>query len=118
MNHARLTAFVILVGGCEEPAPPTPSDSIIVPYQFIIEFELDQDDDVVDPIARARFYDITQAYDLLGNAGTIELTGGDASDPLVDAFVRGSSELIDWFVACPDADAVSRGRRYLGMYLN
>ena len=77
MNHARLTAFVILVGGCEEPAPPTPSDSIIVPYQFIIEFELDQDDDVVDPIARARFYDITQAYDLLGNAGTIELTGGD-----------------------------------------
>jgi putative thioredoxin len=27
-------------------------------------------------------------------------------------------QLIEWFAACPDADAVSRGRRYLGMYLN
>ena len=27
-------------------------------------------------------------------------------------------QLIDWFEACPVAEAVSRGRRYLGMYLN
>jgi len=27
-------------------------------------------------------------------------------------------KLIEWFEACPDAEAVSRGRRYLGMYLN
>ena len=27
-------------------------------------------------------------------------------------------QLIDWFDACPDAEAVSWGRRYLGMYLN
>jgi putative thioredoxin len=27
-------------------------------------------------------------------------------------------QLIEWFAACPDADAVSRGRRFLGMYLN
>ena len=31
---------------------------------------------------------------------------------------RARKQLIDWFDACPDADAVSRGRRYLGMYLN
>ena len=27
-------------------------------------------------------------------------------------------QLVEWFGVCPDADAVSRGRRYLGMYLN
>lgn len=27
-------------------------------------------------------------------------------------------QLVEWFDVCPDADAVSRGRRYLGMYLN
>ncbi len=31
---------------------------------------------------------------------------------------KARKQLIDWFQACPDADAVSRGRRYLGMYLN
>ena len=31
---------------------------------------------------------------------------------------RARKQLIDWFDACPDAEAVSRGRRYLGMYLN
>ena len=27
-------------------------------------------------------------------------------------------QLVEWFSACPDSDAVSQGRRYLGMYLN
>jgi len=27
-------------------------------------------------------------------------------------------QLVEWFGACPDAEAVSRGRRFLGMYLN
>ncbi len=31
---------------------------------------------------------------------------------------RARKQLIDWFGVCPDAEAVSRGRRYLGMYLN
>ena len=31
---------------------------------------------------------------------------------------RARQQLIEWFGICPDADAVSRGRRYLGMYLN
>jgi len=31
---------------------------------------------------------------------------------------RARKQLVEWFTACPDADAVSHGRRYLGMYLN
>ena len=31
---------------------------------------------------------------------------------------RARKQLIEWFEACPDPAAVSRGRRYLGMYLN
>ena len=35
-----------------------------------------------------------------------------------DARERARKQLVEWFAACPDADAVSNGRRYLGMYLN
>jgi putative thioredoxin len=31
---------------------------------------------------------------------------------------RARKQLIEWFELCPDAAVVSRGRRYLGMYLN
>jgi putative thioredoxin len=31
---------------------------------------------------------------------------------------RARKQLVEWFEVCPDAAAVSRGRRYLGMYLN
>ena len=31
---------------------------------------------------------------------------------------KARAQLVDWFAACPDAEAVSRGRRFLGMYLN
>ncbi|MCW5634408.1 MAG: tetratricopeptide repeat protein [Rubrivivax sp.] len=31
---------------------------------------------------------------------------------------RARKQLVEWFGVCPDAEAVSRGRRYLGMYLN
>lgn len=31
---------------------------------------------------------------------------------------RARKQLIEWFDACPDAEVVSHGRRYLGMYLN
>ena len=54
---------------------------------------------------------------------------GAAFDQLLEVVLRDKAEgkpdrerarkqLIDWFEACPDAEAVSRGRRYLGMYLN
>ena len=31
---------------------------------------------------------------------------------------KARAQLVEWFGACGDAEAVSRGRRYLGMYLN
>jgi putative thioredoxin len=31
---------------------------------------------------------------------------------------KARKQLVEWFEVCPDAAAVSRGRRYLGMYLN
>lgn len=31
---------------------------------------------------------------------------------------RARKQLVEWFAACGDAEAVNRGRRYLGMYLN
>jgi putative thioredoxin len=31
---------------------------------------------------------------------------------------KARTQLVEWFAVCPDAEAVSRGRRYLGMYLN
>ena len=52
-----------------------------------------------------------------------------AFDELLEVVMRDKAEgrpdrekarlqLVEWFAVCPDADAVSRGRRYLGMYLN
>ena len=49
-----------------------------------------------------------------------------AFEQLLDVVLRDKAEwrekarllLIEWFALCTDADAVSRGRRYLGMYLN
>lgn len=50
----------------------------------------------------------------------------EAFDQLLEVVLRDKAEerararlqLVEWFAVCPDADAVSRGRRYLGMYLN
>ncbi len=49
-----------------------------------------------------------------------------AFDQLLEVVMRDKAEwrekarlqLVEWFEVCPDAAAVSRGRRYLGMYLN
>jgi putative thioredoxin len=49
-----------------------------------------------------------------------------AFDQLLEVVLRDKGEhrerarlqLVEWFGLCPDAEAVSRGRRYLGMYLN
>ena len=35
-----------------------------------------------------------------------------------EARERARQQLVAWFEVCPDPEAVSRGRRYLGMYLN
>jgi putative thioredoxin len=55
--------------------------------------------------------------------------GGDfaaAFEQLLEVVLRDKAEqrerarlqLVEWFDVCPDAEAVSQGRRYLGMYLN
>ena len=49
-----------------------------------------------------------------------------AFDQLLEVVLRDKAEwrekarlqLVEWFDACPDPAVVSRGRRYLGMYLN
>ncbi len=49
-----------------------------------------------------------------------------AFEQLLDVVLRDKADwrekarlqLIEWFALCPDAEAVSHGRRYLGMYLN
>jgi putative thioredoxin len=51
---------------------------------------------------------------------------GAAFDELLEVVLRDKTEwrekarlqLVEWFDLCTDAEAVSRGRRYLGMYLN
>ena len=59
----------------------------------------------------------------------IQAHAGDfnaAFDQLLEVVMRDKAEwrekarlqLIEWFALCTDAEAVSRGRRYLGMYLN
>jgi putative thioredoxin len=59
----------------------------------------------------------------------IQVHGGEfdaAFDQLLEVVLRDKAEwrekarkqLVEWFEVCPDAEAVSRGRRYLGMYLN
>jgi len=50
----------------------------------------------------------------------------DAFDQLLEVVLRDKGEarekarlqLVEWFEICPDAEVVSNGRRYLGMYLN
>jgi putative thioredoxin len=49
-----------------------------------------------------------------------------AFDELLEVVLRDKAEwrekarvqLVEWFAVCPDAEVVSHGRRYLGMYLN
>jgi hypothetical protein len=57
----QTTVFLlgVLPSACDA-APATPSDSIVVPYQFNIESALEADGEDVY-VARARFYDIAQA---------------------------------------------------------
>jgi putative thioredoxin len=59
---------------------------------------------------------------ILAHAGDF----GAAFDQLLETVMRDKAEarekarqqLVEWFEVCPDPEVVSRGRRYLGMYLN
>lgn len=62
----------------------------------------------------------------LGALHAYEGDFGAAFDQLLEIVLRDKGEwrekaraqLVEWFAVCPDAETVSRGRRYLGMYLN
>ena len=62
----------------------------------------------------------------LGALQAWEGAWGAAFDTLLEVVMRDKAEwrerarlqLVAWFAMCPDAEAVNRGRRYLGMYLN
>lgn len=64
--------------GSGKAAPPTQSNTVEVPFQITTVYALEQKGDT-DPIARARYYDVTQVLDIWGNAGTIALSPGDAA---------------------------------------
>ena len=71
-------------------------------------------------------------YEARFKLAALRVYGGDfnaAFDQLLEVVLRDKAEgkpdrerarkqLIEWFEACPDPAVVSRGRRYLGMYLN
>ena len=86
-----------------------------------------------DPAAlAARIATNPRDFDARFALAALQVYGGDfnaAFDNLLEVVLRDKAEgrpdrekarkqLIEWFTACPDAEAVSRGRRYLGMYLN
>lgn len=78
-RRASLLWVPLLLAGCYEfeVDPATQSSTVRTPYQFSIEYSLEQEGD--GPLtARARLYDLAQAYDWAGNAGTIELSPGDS----------------------------------------
>lgn len=68
-------------------------------------------------------------FDARLQLGALHAYEGDfaaAFDQLLEIVLRDKGEwrekaraqLVEWFAVCPDAETVSRGRRYLGMYLN
>jgi putative thioredoxin len=86
-----------------------------------------------DPAAlAARIAANPKDFDARFQLAAIQAWAGDfdaAFDQLLEVVLRDKAEgkpdrdkarrqLIQWFEACPDAAAVSKGRRYLGMYLN
>jgi putative thioredoxin len=83
-----------------------------------------------DPAAlAARIAANARDFDARFALAALQAHAGDfnaAFDQLLEVVLRDKAEwrekarlqLIEWFALCTDADAVSRGRRYLGMYLN
>jgi putative thioredoxin len=83
-----------------------------------------------DPAAlAARIAANPKDHDARFQLAALQAHAGDfaaAFDQLLEVVLRDKAEqreraraqLVAWFDVCPDAAAVSRGRRYLGMYLN
>ena len=85
---------------------------------------------VGDPAAlQARIDGNPKDFDARFDLAALRAFEGDfaaAFDQLLETVMRDKAEarerarkqLVEWFDVCPDEQAVSRGRRYLGMYLN
>jgi putative thioredoxin len=83
-----------------------------------------------DPVElAARIAANPKDFDACFALAAIQVYEGDfdaAFDTLLEVVLRDKKEwrekarvqLVEWFAVCGDAEAVSRGRRYLGMYLN
>lgn len=87
-----------------------------------------------DPRAlAARILENPRDFEARYALGALHMHAGDwraAFDALLKIVLRDKStaedgwrqkarrQLVEWFAVCPDAEAVSHGRRYLGMYLN
>ena len=83
-----------------------------------------------DPVAlAARIAANSKDFEARFALAAIQVYEGDfnaAFDQLLDVVLRDKADwrekarlqLVEWFDVCGDAEAVSRGRRYLGMYLN
>lgn len=83
-----------------------------------------------DPAAlTARIKSNPKDFDARFALAALQVHAGDfdaAFDQLLEVVLRDKAEwrekaraqLVEWFALCTDAQAVSRGRRYLGMYLN
>jgi putative thioredoxin len=77
----------------------------------------------------ARIATNAKDFDARFALAALQVHAGDyraAFDQLLEVVLRDRGDwrekarlkLIEWFEACPDAEAVDHGRRYLGMYLN
>jgi putative thioredoxin len=92
--------------------------------------ELSKNRPAGDPKAlAARIAADAKDFDARFALAALQVYEGDfdaAFDQLLEVVMRDKAEwrekarlkLVEWFEVCPDAAAVGRGRRYLGMYLN
>ena len=97
---------------------------------LIKRIELARNKPAGDPQAlAARIAANSKDFDARFELAALAAHAGDfnaAFDQLLEVVLRDKAEirerarkqLVEWFEVCPDPDAVSRGRRYLGMYLN
>lgn len=101
--------------------------------RLLARLKLAQDKPAGDPaVLAARIAANPKDFEARFALAAIRAHAGDfnaAFDELLEVVLRDRAEgrpdrekarrqLIEWFAVCPDAEAVSRGRRYLGMYLN
>jgi putative thioredoxin len=104
-QHARLLARLKLASE----APPGDADALAAriaanPRDFEARFGL--------AAIQAHAGDFAAAFEQL-----LDVVLRDKAEGKPDR-ERARKQLIEWFEVCPDPELVSRGRRYLGMYLN